>query len=423
MLAVALVCLAPAGPARAAKQPQGAKEEQVRFQYGTDISSWYWSHQVNQEATTPVGLPPPVPPVSQRVVLPNPQRPDTLPVGVFEGQQDRMSAIKFDLVERGVTPGSKIQKLVLRIEESQDRNEYPSYRPDAAKIQACRIIDVLSPGENERFEDRPQHAESDCAEGKRETPQGKPPAWTFDLTEVARPWGSDPFAENNGVMLLGVLQNQGAQETWQVNLKIPARDNASTAEADEYQQTKDRVQVTLAFVPGEDPFGQGSGAGAGSLDGGGTTAGSGTITGSSPSSFGSSAGTAPSTDLTGGGSPVVSPTEAPTPVAAQPVAQASPEPRLPAVVWLLIPLGLLALSAVRSVVMEPAGGPRADGVIAAIRSRNAERRGGPLREVADPMARAMGVIRTTVLTVGRGVRDAARGLGRAAGSIVGRKAS
>jgi hypothetical protein len=408
VLAVAGMSLALAGPASAIPAESGEHP----FEYGTDTSAWYWNRQIDQEATTPVTLPPPVPPASQRVRLPSPQRPDTLPVGVFEAQHERMSAIKFDLAERGVTTGSDITKLVLRIEESTDENEQPSYKPETAKVQACLIMDVLSPGENEQFDDRPQYSETDCAEGTREVPAAPAaPFWTFDLTEIGQPWGQDPYG-NNGVMLLGVLQGGGASETWQVNLKIPSRDNAGTPN-NEYEETRGRTTLTLQYVPG-DPLGTTPGSGGGGAGSAGTT---GT----------SSGGIVPSTDLTGatGGLPAstsptsTTPSPSPAPVTA-PVAQvAPPDPRVPSYVWLLIPLGLLGLSAVRSVVLEPVGGPRPDGAIAAIRRRNEERRGGPLRMTTDPLTRAAGAlagvgrsVRRGTLVAGRRVAAATRSLGR-----------
>jgi hypothetical protein len=54
-----------------------------------------------------------------------------------------------------------------------------------------------------------------------------------------------------------------------------------------------------------------------------------------------------------------------------------PTVRLPWYVWALLPIGLLALAAVRSILFEQAqGGIRPDGVIAAIRARNASNAGG-----------------------------------------------
>ena len=395
------VVLTAAGIAGVVSGPASAAEKgQHPFRYGTDVSSWYWERQFDEEVTPPVTLPPPIPPASQRVRLPSPQRPDTLPVGVFEGAHERMAAIKFDLSERGVTPGSAIKRLVLGIEESTDKNEQPSVNVGAAKIQACVILDVLSGGENERFADRPQHSESDCVEGARGTPPAPAaPLWTFDLTTLAGPWGEDPFA-NNGIMLLGIVQGGGPTETWQINLKIPARDDDAT-EVNEYEETKGRATLTLDFVPPKDP----AATNGESLDGGvsvGASGGSGSLGGT----FG---GGAPPTDLTGAGGPVETPAASDTPATATPVAAvAPPEPRMPALVWLLIPLGLMALSAVRSVVLEPAGGPRPGGVIEAIRLRNAERRGGALRAPSDPLLAAA----SALMALGRRTRGASRALGR-----------
>jgi hypothetical protein len=361
------------------------------FKPGIDISSWYWNRQIDQEVTTPPGvtLPPPAPPVSQRVRLPSPQRPDTIPVALNNGEVERMAAVKFEVTERGVTEGSTIKKFVITIQESADRNEHPSFRADAAKIQACRVTDGLVPGENEQFKDAPKFAEDDCVDGTRDAAATPAPTWTFDLSKIAEPWGKNPF-DNNGVMLVPVKGAGGPSDSFQVNLKVPALDDAATADRDEYEETKNRAVLELEFTPGAP------------LDAGttgtdtttpttttGTTATTGvTGTGGSPV-IGS-----PSTDLTGTGSiPGAAPTTAPTEQAglSTPVDQ---EPRIPAYVWLAIPLGLLALSAVRSVVLEPTGGPRPDGVIAAIRRRNAERRGGgDARDAQNALSRMAGSFR------------------------------
>jgi hypothetical protein len=90
-----------------------------------------------------------------------------------------------------------------------------------------------------------------------------------------------------------------------------------------------------------------------------------------------------------------------------PVATGRPTgPQMPGYVWALLPVGLLALGAVRSVVLEPGAGARPDGVIAAIRRRNLERRGIALREVRqNPLTGAL--------------RGARRGLSRSGRAVVG----
>jgi hypothetical protein len=399
LAAVAILASFPASAQKAKDKDKDKGKEKAQadffpFEYGIDIASWYWERQQDSEVTTPPGIPLPVP-VSQRVRLPNPQRPETLPVGVYQGAHERMAAIRFDLTERGVTPGSDINKAVLFIEESQDRNEHPSVRPETAKIEACLLTDLLSAGENEQFEDRPAYSEeeTDCVDGKREVAVGTTTVaavWTFDLTKIAEGWGKDPFG-NNGVMLLAVLQNTG--ETWQVNLKLPTKDSTATPEND-YELTKNRARLQLDFVAGDEPLipKVPTTKPAAPTSTGGSTGGS----------TGTVGAIGPSTDLTGasggGGFPPVGtdvPADTPAlPTTPQAISQPQPtEPRLPGYVWLLIPAGLLALAAVRSVVLEPVGGTRADGVIAAIRRRNAERRGGTLERRTGFLSRTVGTFR------------------------------
>jgi hypothetical protein len=397
-LAVAFLCLAIAGPAGGqakqdkdkgkggkdkdkAQEAKAPKEEKINFVPGTDISSWYWTKQVDEEVTTPddVPIPPQVPPLSQRARLPNPQRPDTIPVQLNQGAIEKMAAIKFDLLERGVVEGSTIEKMVMFIQESPDRNEQPQVSPDTAKIQACRTLDFVPQGENETFDDAPKYEESECAPGTRELIQGAPVAtWTFDLTKIAEAWAKDPY-DNNGVMLVPVVE---AGRSWQVNLKVP-RKEAPAEEGDQYELTKERAFISIKYVPGdplelpelEVPEVPETTDATTPSTGGTTTVPSVGTTSTSPI-------ISPSTDITGGssgipGSSPVAPAPAPTEIAGFGIPQEQ-GPRMPSYVWLAIPLGLLALSAVRSVILEPVGGPRPDGVISAIRRRNAERRGGAL---------------------------------------------
>ncbi len=401
VLAAVLLCLAVAGPVH-------AKEEKVNFIPGTDISSWYWQRQIDEEVTTPDGvtLPPPVPPASQRVRLPNPQRPDTLPVGLSQGETQQVSAIKFDLLERGVVEGSEVKKLDLYIEESQDRNENPQLRPEIAKIQACLLLDFLPQGESEKWEDAPKHSENDCVPGTRDAPPSAPAVWTFELTEIAEVWGTNPF-DNNGVMLMPVVE-PGA--TWQVNLKVP-RKEAPAEEGDQYELTKNRAFITIDYIPGEPlEIPEVPAPAAPAPASSGTTSGTTTFPPSGSPVIG------PSTDLAGGGdipgaAEAAPPAPAPTEQAGFLVPQEQ-GPRMPAYVWLVIPLGLLALAAVRSVVLEPVGGPRPDGVIAAIRRRNAEHRGGTTAGGQELLSRMSGGIKRGFGGLGAGFSSLTRKLRR-----------
>ena len=374
------------------------------FDYFKDRRAWYWEKQQDVEVGLPVGippLPPPVPPLpepNRRQRLPNPQRPDTLPVAVYQGQHERMSAIYFNIVERGVTANSQISNLTFSIEESADRNEWPSVNADEAKIQACQITEFWGGADEPQvWKERPAFQAQGCVLGQRDA-KGDVPTWTFDLTKLAKDWGKDPFASNYGVMLLAVLpKDAGATTNWQVNLKVPSRDveppplPPGQEDVDDYKQTKNRVVVDLEFIPGEEPVVDPPPVDTGPIDLGTTTP---------TSSF------SPSTDFTTTGTPTTGiPSPSPTPeatTAPPPVAApvATTGPQTPGYVWALLPAGLLALAAVRSVVLEPSGGTRPDGAIAAIRRRNAERRGGPIRDVRDPLATAWGAAR-------RGARGAA----------------
>jgi hypothetical protein len=410
VLAAATVALTLAPPAHA------AESETVLFAYGTDRRSWWWEKQQDEEVTVPVPPGSPIEP-SQRVRLPSPQRNDTLPVGVIQGDHERMSSVFIDLISRGVTEGSTINAFTLTIEESQDKNEQPSVEPGKAQIQGCRIDGFWPDSDgNEEWETLPKFSEKDCVQGKRDT-KGKVPEWSFNLKPIADAWGQDPN-KNYGVMLLGNLKNANDETTWQVNLKIPSRDNANTPD-DEYKQTQKRLVVDLTFVPGELPglAGEGFDSGSTGFTSSGSSFGSSTSFGSSGTSGFGTSGTSPviSTD-TGDTSDESTAEEAP---GAAPVATGQPAtgPELPPYVWALLPIGLLALAAVRSVVLEPVGGTRPDGVIAAIRRRNAERRGGPLRELSDPLTRFVGASRQAFETARRGVRGLGQRISSAARSV------
>ena len=154
-----------------------------------------------------------------------------------------------------------------------------------------------------------------------------------------------------------------------------------------YQSTKKRAVVTLAFTaPATVATGGGSvGGGFPSSSGGGSSfVGSGTVGTVTPGGT-----TTTTTTTTTGGGPTGT---APTTIVSQ---ASSPVPpvKVPGIVWLLVPLGLLGLWAVRQAVMEPADGMRRDGVIAAIRQRNAAAKGIPVSEREDTMTQARAATR------------------------------
>jgi hypothetical protein len=341
-----------------------------------DRSSWYWQEQQTQN----------VPGTGVILKFESPQSEDTLPVTAQKGEQDRVSAVYFDLISHGIPFGARITKLVLTMEEGTGKNqgaEQPEYNTVDRTILACPVTSIWAAGEAEMWTDRPKVDQAKCVESKHDSTKLPNPTWTWDLSGVAARWAVDPYLANNGVVLIPkIVDSKPDSKQWQVNLKIPARDDSATAAVDEYQLSRGRTFVTMSYAkprpthtnppptqpPTNPPVFQpppDSGTGGGSnLFGGPPVGGSGGSTGgfSGPPSTGGS--NAPPPSSSGGSS-----------VPKQRTQLASPAPiptvKFPWYVWVLLPIALLAIAAVRSVLFEQArAGIRPDGVIAAIRSRN-----------------------------------------------------
>lgn len=381
--------------------PVTAKGEQVYFSPREDKASWFWSLQVDEEVPpedqvdtvcAPGGQPLPVCP-QQRVRLPSPQDVDSLPIMVFNGAHDKVSAVAVDVARYGVEAGSEITKYVLSIDESSSSRDFPSFNAGGKIIEACRATDFWPTGETEVFETQPPVEDSSCVSGKR-IAKTTPPHWEFDLTEMAAPWGISPF-ENYGVLLRGVLKGSGPTETWQINLKKPLTE-AQAASPKAAEQSAKRIAVDLEFEP-PPPVET-----APIPDTTGTTGGS--------SFTPSTSFTPPAVDAPPASEPTT--TEEPPTVAA-PTPTVATGPELPGYVWALVPAGLVAFAAVRSVVLEPVGGTRRQGVIAAIRRQNAARRGVPLEEAGESFGRTRGALRRSGAKLrawsGKGMRMVRRG--------------
>jgi len=352
----------------------------------TDKANFYWREQ--QDIL--------IPGTGAHARLPNPQAPDTLAVAVQGGEHTKMSSIHFDLASRGLTAGSTISQFVLTVAEGFGQNQAGS-RPDAvnefnmenAVVQACMITEgwasalpdadlwQVSPDGP-----RPKHDENACAQGKRDASDPAKPMWTFDLTSVASTWGEDPFT-NQGLMLVGVPPREnGPDATWQVNFKIPQADDPATPN-DEYKDTQYRATFELAFEPG----------------GAGQFAPPPAYAPPPVTDFGTSGATGDAGVGTTGEAP-------PQALDARPVRTV---PRIPWYAWALMPFGLAALAAVKGAVFETAGGTRSDGVIAAIRARNAQRVRGASSAASGPRmpshplsSGAKWIARTVSGLVGRG---------------------
>ncbi|WP_026932387.1 hypothetical protein [Glycomyces tenuis] len=350
-------------PSASAAQEDAAGEE-IQFEYGIDGVSWYWSRQIDE--TLELGQ------VVQPIELPNPQSATTMPVAVEFGEASKVAALQFNLMERGVPEGAGITDFTLTVAEGDDAGDAPTFNPAQHLIQACPITEAWSPGEAEMWDVQPPVGDN-CVKGERAEPDPEEvaeaegledfqvplPTWTFDLSELAEDWAVDHFA-NYGVMFMPVLDDATPIDLWQVNLKLPLRDDAET-ETDEYEATVDRLGATLAYEPPAETVPTEDSGGATS---GGVTGGGGGGSGGGGSAGGSDA-EAPAEEAAA--------TEEIAPAAYEPI-----EPRMPWYVWTLIPAGLVGAYILHTLMGGTAAPVAARGAIDRIRSHNLARRGWSL---------------------------------------------
>jgi hypothetical protein len=350
------------------------------FTYGYDRTAWYWADQ--QYKNVAVG------PANEQLTFPSPQSADTLPENVRQGELNRVSTMYFDLIGHGVPLGAPVTKFVLKIQEGATPTgpEQPEFNAADQVVVACPATKIWAATQADVWSAKPTWSEQGCVKGTPNT--ATPPVWSFDLTPLAADWATDPFAGNNGIVLVPQTTEDPQGGTYQVNFKIPSRDDSTTTDINEYDSTKDRVVVAMTYgkptaprpththstppptIPPPHTGGGGGGGGGGISTGGGggstccsTGVGGGTDTGSGDTITGGS--DLGGTGDTGGNTTPVTQAE-PTSV---------PTVHFPWYVWILLPIGLLALAAVRSILFEQAHGTRPGGVIAAIRARNAAARG------------------------------------------------
>jgi hypothetical protein len=375
------------------------------FTYGTDRKDWYWSKQVDNG----------VPNTGQRVSLPNPQSPDTLPISVDQGKADKVSAIYFGLLDRGLQPGSQIVQFKLSMQEGDtpstnptSNKDQPEFNAQGHQIEACRATEFWPDGGGaEQWPAKTTTTpiafdQSACVIGKPSGAAGSV-FWNFDLTKIVQQWGANPNANFGFVLYPVIPKSPGPQDqSWQINLKIPARDDPTTPN-DEYKDTLKRVVGTIAFTspttttpgpPTTPPPGGGGGGSTSTGGSGGTFTGGGSFTGGAPTTTTTTTTTTGSGGSGSGGSGTTNLNTVGT----------IPPVRLPGIVWALIPIGLLAIWGIRQVVLEPVGGQREDGVISAIRRRNAAARGMPLTEDEDMLAQARAAGRRARSLIRRSLR-------------------
>jgi hypothetical protein len=378
--AAALAFTVLAWPVPAAAQDDDSGEE-LRFDYGIDGVSWYWSRQIDE--TLELGS------VAQQVEWPNPQSATTMPVAVELGENTKVAALSFNLAERGVTEGSQVTDFKLHVSEGDDPGDSPNFNPLAKLVQACPVTEAWSTGEAEMWDVQPPVGDA-CVVGERAEPDPEEvaeaeallaetqeaienggsteapvvevplPTWTFDLTELAKDWGEDPFV-NYGVMFMPVMDEATPVDTWQVNLKLPLRDDPQTP-VDEYEATAYRLAAEFAYTPGApaddgatDPGTVPSGGG-----GGGSTGGGGGGSGSGGDAE------APAEEESASGEELA-------PAAYEPV-----EPKAPWYVWTLIPAGLVGAYVLHTVMGASGAAAGGGGAIDRIRAHNLAERGWAL---------------------------------------------
>jgi hypothetical protein len=200
-LALAVSLCAASGPIATGQVPAEPLGLQASFTPGIDASAWYWT-----AGDVPV----------LGELLPSPSGPDTLPVGVTAGEPDRMSALRFALDVRGLASYSTVLSGSLRIEEGSGSGDQPPFQPELARLKACPIDASWSEGVARPAGHAPPYSAAGCVGGVRQA-GGPRPAWVFDVSSMAGPWG-ELAIDNHGVMLIGDPAAEGVADTWQVNL-------------------------------------------------------------------------------------------------------------------------------------------------------------------------------------------------------------
>jgi hypothetical protein len=372
-----------AWPAPAAAQDDTGEDSsstELQYDYGADAVSWYWSRQIDE--TLELGA------LAQQVELPNPQATTTMPVAVELGENTKVSSLSFNLAERGVPEGSQITDFKLTVAEGDDAGDSPTFNPLGKLVQACPVTEAWSGGEAEMWDVQPPVGDG-CVTGERAEPDPDAvaeaeellaaaqeavenggespevvevplPTWTFDLTAMAKDWGQDPFA-NYGVMFMPVMDDATPIDTWQVNLKLPLRDDTQTP-VDEYEATAYRLGAAFSFIPGTP---EDDGAPEGGTDDSGTTGGS--------SGGGGGSG--------GGGAEGAEESATEAPASTEEMAPAAYEPFVPTApwyVWTLIPAALVGAYLLHTVMGASGAAAGGNGAIDRIRAHNLDRRGWAL---------------------------------------------
>jgi hypothetical protein len=397
-----LVPIASAGVS-APKSPANAKAASEPAAQGV---SWYWEDQRHQEVQDPVGN-------TYTIEGPNPFCPQApgdlgavgqtcapgrIPVEIQGGDYDtpnKMSAVNFDF---SLVPiGSKVKEFKVTFLQAkpgcydQDKDGAPSAgdrceETDAVnvedhKLQACQIDDFFGNGSARPYDEAPKYkcvSSDPVAEQKEEKVKGAEHplnddtpdhTWTFDLTPLAQKWTSGTV--QTSIMLVGAPpkdydpENKDAQDSWRVVLAGPQANQGivTSLTATDPPATPPPPPPTDDGSTGDlGTTGTGTDFGTGSTDfGTGSTTG-----GTDFGTGGTGTGTAPGVDTPGVATPQ------PSPIAAAAPAETND---FPMYMWLAILAGIIGFSLVRNVVIEATTGVRPNGVLAQIKSLNAQRTG------------------------------------------------
>jgi len=344
----------------------GGDPKSLYFAYGTDRSAWFWSIQVEQQITDSNGQ-------LQTLKLPDLEGPSALPVAMVGASATKASALFFNLASRGVVTGSTVSRFVLTLSESGRTTS-----ATGVAMQACRITSAWVSGRAQTWSAVPPYDPAACVSGVPATSGGSR-VRRFDLTTDAQAWATAP-SSNNGVLFVGSggSSSRDAAPSWEVDLQIPRGDDPATS-ANEYARSQDRLTADLAFTapptptpsptpsptptptPSPSPTPTATSTPSplpGQLSGD-------TLTGQRPPAegnstfpplFGSSGSTPPPpTDPGPGQSPNSSGGRA------VPLLHRIPLPLTPWYIWLLLPVGLIAVMGAGPLVLTPVRARRPNG--------------------------------------------------------------
>ena len=366
--------------------------------------AWYWENQQNESINTPAGpvqldlnnqFCPTVPSGGGQALAQQTCAEGVLPVEVVNGDYetpDKLAAVGFDM--SGVPIGSAVSSFKVTFledkascspdeedpQQTKCRNTQP-INPEGHEIQACMVEEIFGDGDARPYKEIPKYTCSPTdpkatrKEITIENEAGVEEAWfiwTFDLTEFAAQW-TESFASATAIMLVPVQPEEGGEasptESFRVVLAGPKGGvGKRPGIVSKINYKAPPPGSTPPPPPGDSSTDFPSDSSSSDFSGGSD------FSSSPTTSFGGDEGSSPTTSDT-----TVPDASGELPSATDDTTQTAAEgPEIqsfPGYMWLAILAGLIAMSLVRSVVVEKATGHRPDGVVAQIHRMNAARRG------------------------------------------------